>query len=70
MNMKYELISPFNQNFLLGTDVYGRSLIEVVSSGISYSILISLIVSLLSSVIGLLIGYFSVSGNRFLKKIF
>ena len=68
MDMKYELISPINGSFLIGTDVYGRSLFEVISSGVSYSILIAVCVSFFSSIIGLLIGYFSVSGNGTLKK--
>ncbi|MBG07366.1 MAG: hypothetical protein CME68_01280 [Halobacteriovoraceae bacterium] len=70
MNMKYELVLPLQENFLLGTDVYGRSLFEVISSGVSYSILISLTVSFFASVIGLIIGYFSISGNNSIKRLF
>ena len=70
MNMKHELVLPFHDSFLLGTDVYGRSLFEVISSGVSYSILISLTVSFFTAVIGLIIGYFSVSGSNSVKKLF
>ena len=70
MNMKYELILPFQESFFLGTDVYGRSLFQVISSGVSYSILISLTVSFFASVIGLIVGYFAVSGSNFIKRLF
>ena len=70
MDMKYELILTFQENFFMGTDVYGRSLFEVISSGVSYSILIALTVSFFASVIGLIMGYFSVSGNNTIKKLF
>ena len=70
MDMKYELILPLQEKFFMGTDVYGRSLFEVISSGVSYSILISLTVSFFASVIGLIIGYFSVSGSNTVKKLF
>ena len=69
MNMRTELLSPFQSGYILGTDVFGRSLFEVLSAGLVYSISISIIVSLLSCCIGLLMGYFAVNGFKYLKII-
>ena len=67
MNLKTELISPFKSNYILGTDIFGRSLFEILSAGLFYSISISLIVSLISCLIGLIIGYLSVNSFKYLK---
>ena len=69
MNLKTELIAPFQKNFILGTDIFGRSLLEILSAGLFYSISISLIVSLASCLIGLVVGYLSVHSFRYLKNI-
>ena len=43
--------------------------LKLISSGVSYSILIALTVSFFASVIGLIMGYFSVSGSNTIKKV-
>jgi peptide/nickel transport system permease protein len=69
MNMRTELLSPFQSDYILGTDIFGRSLFEVLSAGLVYSISISIIVSFLSCCIGLFMGYFSVNGFKYFKII-
>lgn len=59
-----ELISPSFSTFLLGTDLYGRSLLEVLSNGLIYSLGVSISVSVISGTIGIIIGYISVTGHR------
>lgn len=68
-NMKVELIPPFTDSFLLGTDIYGRSILELLSSGLTYSISIGLLVTGLCSIIGITVGYLSIVGNRFLRSL-
>lgn len=66
-DMTLELIGPGSNGFFLGTDIYGRSIIEILSAGLSYSLSISLLVSLTSATIGIVIGYLSVTGNKTIK---
>ena len=68
-DMTIELLSPGTNGFLLGTDIYGRSIVEILSAGLSYSLSISLIVSLSSATIGIIIGYLSVTGNKTIKVL-
>lgn len=64
-----ELLAPLNPNFIFGSDIYGRSLLEVLSCGLFYSISIAVVVSFFSCLIGVLVGYFSVQGNRIINLI-
>lgn len=66
-DMTKELIPPFEQGYFLGTDIYGRSILNILSEGLSYSLGIAFLVSLTSSVIGIIVGYLSVTGSKFVK---
>lgn len=68
-DMTSELFAPSFSGPLLGTDVYGRSIVEIVSSGLIYSLTMSFVVSSSAATIGVLIGYISVVGPRSVKKI-
>lgn len=67
ISIENELLRPFQDSFLLGTDLYGRSLGEILSAGLIYSLGVGFIVSLVAISIGTLIGYLSVVGPRFVK---
>ncbi len=66
-DMTKELVFPGNHGFLLGTDIYGRSVVEILSAGLAYSLGVSLLVSLTSASIGIVIGYLSVTGSNVIK---
>jgi ABC-type dipeptide/oligopeptide/nickel transport system permease subunit len=70
INLEFELVKPFSQNFILGADLLGRSLFEVLSAGLSYSLIVALIVTFLTSCLGIIIGYLSVKGPNFVKIFF
>ncbi|EQC46303.1 ABC transporter, permease protein [Bacteriovorax sp. BSW11_IV] len=61
-----ELLSP-SSLFPLGTDIYGRSLLEVISEGLIYSLTLAIIVSFIAAAIGIIIGYITAEGRGFLK---
>lgn len=67
-NIKNELLPIGSSGFLLGTDIYGRSILEILSSGLVYSILLSLFVSFCAAVIGVGVGYLSVKGHFGIQK--
>lgn len=60
LHMPLELAKPFSQGLLLGADLLGRSLLEVLSAGLSYSLTISLIVTIATASIGITMGYLAV----------
>lgn len=64
IQIQYELLPPFTKAFIGGTDIYGRSLIEVLSCGLAYSLGIAFLVTIISSFIGTIMGYFSVLGRK------
>lgn len=66
-DIKKELFSPLENGYLLGTDLYGRSLFQVLSAGLFYSLGIGLTISFLSASIGIVIGYLSVVGPKSVK---
>ncbi|MGB0453337.1 MAG: ABC transporter permease [Bacteriovoracaceae bacterium] len=68
-NIETELLG-FSSDFFLGTDIYGRSLLEVLSEGLSYTFMTSLTVSFLSAVIGIFIGYLATIDNKMIKTSF
>ncbi|WP_127718365.1 ABC transporter permease [Halobacteriovorax sp. HLS] len=68
-DMTLELLNPGTKGFFLGTDIYGRSIIEILSAGLSYSLGISLLVSITSATIGICIGYLSITGNKTIKVL-
>jgi ABC-type dipeptide/oligopeptide/nickel transport system permease subunit len=70
LNIKDELILPFTNNYILGTDLLGRSLMEVLSAGLSYSLVISIVVTLITSMIGISFGYLAARGTALWKLFF
>jgi peptide/nickel transport system permease protein len=64
MDITRELLSPLSESAILGTDLYGRSIFEILSMGLLYSVMLSFSVSALSVIIGVVIGYLSVAGGR------
>jgi len=68
-NISTELIPPFSRGYLLGTDLYGRSLFQVLSAGLCYSLGIGLTISFFSAGIGITIGYLSAVGPKSLRSI-
>jgi len=66
-NLKTELLAPLSDGFFLGTDIYGRSLMETLSAGLLYSFGVSLLVSFFSGSIGLFIGQLSAGDKDFIK---
>lgn len=70
LNMELELSKPFTNGLVLGADLLGRSLLEVLSAGLIYSLTISLIVTFLTASIGIFMGYMAVKAPNWLKLIF
>lgn len=65
----HELFPPFTKNYFLGTDINGRSLFEVLSVGLVYTVGISLLISTSSCVIGIVIGYLSAIRIKFVSEV-
>ena len=65
-----ELLLPFQENFIFGTDLYGRSYFQVISEGLVYSIMTSVIVSVTCATLGLGIGHLAQRGGRYIKVFF
>lgn len=68
-NIRQELVKPFSEGYFLGTDIYGRSLFEVLSTGLNYTLFISIVVSLSCIVIGTFVGYLSVRSPGLTQKV-
>lgn len=68
LNIELELIAPSLSKYFLGTDIYGRSVVEILSSGLSYSLAIGVSVTILSAIIGVLIAYCSLAFSKWLGK--
>ena len=67
LDMPSELALPFSKGLILGADLLGRSLLEVLSAGLAYSLTISLIVTISTASIGILMGYMAVKGPGWIK---
>jgi len=67
VDIQNTLLEPLTGGYLLGTDIYGRSIVETVSAGILYSLGVSFLVSLLSLLIGSVMGYLAAMGRREVK---
>jgi len=63
LEMQSELVRPLTHGFILGADLLGRSLLEVLSSGLSYSLTIALIVTAITSSLGIVMGYLAVKDS-------
>jgi ABC-type dipeptide/oligopeptide/nickel transport system permease subunit len=70
LDMHLELAMPLTQGLLLGADLLGRSLLEVLSAGLAYSLTISLIVTVTTTAIGIFMGYMSVKAPSWFKLLF
>ncbi|MBL6988634.1 MAG: ABC transporter permease [Bacteriovoracaceae bacterium] len=68
-NIQKELIPPGSGDYLLGTDIYGRSVLEILSIGLSYSLSMALLVSFSAVSIGIIVGYLSVVGHKWVRVV-
>lgn len=64
-----ELQAPFEGEFLMGTDLYGHSLWEILSAGINYSLTVAMAVTVAAAFLGLVMGHLSVTGPPLAKFI-
>src|SRR5690606_19850989 len=55
-DIKIELLEPFTKGFVLGTDIYGRSLLGMLSAGVMYSLIFAIVTALTSAIIGVIAG--------------
>ncbi|MBC7537189.1 MAG: ABC transporter permease [Bacteriovorax sp.] len=67
LDMQTELALPFSKGLFLGADLLGRSLLEVLSAGLTYSLTISIIVTFATASIGIFMGYMAVKGPNWVK---
>jgi ABC-type dipeptide/oligopeptide/nickel transport system permease subunit len=67
LDMKMELTMPFTKGYFLGADLLGRSLLEALSAGLTYSLTISIIVTIATASIGICMGYMAVKGPGWVK---
>lgn len=70
LDMRLELALPFSKGLFLGADLLGRSLLEVLSAGLTYSLSISLVVTSATAAIGILMGYMAVKSPGWFKLVF
>jgi len=70
LNIESELALPLSKGLLLGADLLGRSLLEVLSAGLTYSLSLSLIVTLVTASMGISIGYLAVKAPGWFKLCF
>lgn len=70
LNMEAELAMPFSKGLLLGGDLLGRSLLEVLSAGLTYSLALSIIVTLITASMGVVMGYLAVKAPGWIKLLF
>lgn len=55
-NMQIELLAPLEAGYILGTDIYGRSLFGMLSAGVAHSLVFAIATVLTSGVIGVIAG--------------
>jgi peptide/nickel transport system permease protein len=70
LDMKLELALPLTNGLTLGADLLGRSLLEVLSAGLMYSLTLSVIVTVATASIGILMGYMAVKAPSWFKLLF
>lgn len=70
LNMQSELAMPFSKGLVLGADLLGRSLLEVLSAGLTYSLTLSMIVTLITASMGIVMGYMAVKAPGWVKLAF
>ncbi|AUN99853.1 ABC transporter permease [Bacteriovorax stolpii] len=67
LDMKQELAMPMTKGLVLGADLLGRSLLEVLSAGLTYSLTLSMLVTIITASIGILMGYMAVKAPSWFK---
>jgi len=70
MNFALELSKPFQNNLILGADVLGRSMFELLSSGLTYSLTMAMIVTFITATTGIIFGYLSVKSHLIVRRFF
>lgn len=70
LNIESELALPLSKGLLLGADLLGRSLLEVLSAGLTYSLSLSLIVTFVTASMGISMGYLAVKAPGWFKLCF
>ncbi len=68
-DIRLELLTPLEKGFILGTDIFGRSILEIISKGLVYSLVVSFLVSSSCALLGVTIGVISVISPRLVKII-
>lgn len=69
MNFTLELAKPFQKNLILGADVMGRSMAELLSSGLTYSLTMAFLVTFITASTGIVVGYLAVKANAWVRNI-
>ncbi len=69
VNIKRELLAPFEQGYFLGTDIYGRSLFGMLSAGVIHSLIFAIITASASATIGVIAGGIMALGNTKIANI-
>ncbi len=68
-DMRTELLSPMSEGFILGTDIYGRSLLGMLSAGVAYSLAFALATAFTSAVIGIAAGGIMALANQKIAQL-
>lgn len=69
LRIEKELVG-ISSDYILGTDVFGRSVFQVLSEGLVYSLTTALVVSLISATVGIILGYLAISTKATIRVIF
>lgn len=70
LKMDLELATPFSKGLILGADMLGKSLLESLSAGLSYSLTVAFLVTMATTTLGLVLGYLSVKAPSWFKMFF
>jgi peptide/nickel transport system permease protein len=68
--MENELARPLSHGLILGADLLGRSLLEVLSAGLSYSLFVAGVVTMMTASIGITMGHMAVKSSKSFKIFF
>lgn len=68
-NLRKELVS-ISFDSVWGTDIYGRSLFQVISEGLVYSLSTAMMVSFIAAAVGIIFGFLAISENPKVKLFF
>lgn len=69
LNMQVELANPLSHDLILGADLLGRSLLEVLSAGLTYSLTLSFIVTFITASLGIIIGYMAIKAPNWFRAL-